>query len=439
MIVSILVASTLLVGQTAAPTHSGEKQKTTSKAAAEVDPQKAMSEYYVLKEKTPMTAAARWKLALWCEEHGLKDIAHVHFREVVWLDPKRDAAWRRLGFKRHGNHWATDAQIAEDHEQKKADKFWGPHLQKVHKDIHGANGKPKKRLAQAELDKISDPRAVVSVYREFGGGGNSDHLIAVDVLSRIDKPISSKVLALIAVYGKTTDVRRRATEVLRVRPSKDFLDLLVSLMIDPYRYEVKPVGGPGSPGVLFVEGEKFKVNRFYAPPAAPNITPQPGDIITYDQNGNPIINRPVRQAAVFGEIKGVAGSKPFSVQRELDFVDYAEISPSQLKMEAEKGALVAKNQLDADVNMIKSINKDRNKFNDLVMAVAMAATGKDGGKTPKEWRETLAAGSGVSKQPTAAKPIYGEMVALAYNPVFAPVGISTQTLLGLKLYRPPAT
>ena len=30
-----------------------------------------------------MTAAARWKLALWCEEHGLKDIAYVHFGEVI--------------------------------------------------------------------------------------------------------------------------------------------------------------------------------------------------------------------------------------------------------------------------------------------------------------------------------------------------------------------
>jgi hypothetical protein len=210
-------------------------------------------------------------------------------------------------------------------------------------------------------------------------------------------------------------------------------------MIDPYKYEVRPVGGPGLPGVLFVEGEKFKANRFYAPPAAPDITPQPGDIITYDQNGNPIINRPVRQATVMAETKGVAGSKPFSVRRELEFVDYAQISPSQLKMEAEKGAIVAENQLEADVNVVKSINKQRNKFNELVMAAAKNATGKDGGKTPQEWRETLAAASGVSKQPTPAKPTYGETVALAYNPVFAPLGISTQTLLGIKLYRAAPT
>ncbi len=264
MIGLVLVASTLLAGQTAAPTHSGDKPKAAPKPA--VNPEAALAEYNALKEKTPMTAAAQWKLGLWCDEHGLKDIAYVHFGEVIRLDPKRDAAWKRLGFKKHGNHWATDAQIADDQEQKKADKFWAPHLKKIHKDIHGTNGAKKRELAQAELDKISDPRAVASVYREFGGRGPSDQSLLVDVLSRIDRPISSKILALVAVYGTSVDVRRRASLILRGRPSEDFLDALVALMIDPYKYEVRPVGGPGSPGVLFVEGEKFNVNRFYAPP-----------------------------------------------------------------------------------------------------------------------------------------------------------------------------
>jgi hypothetical protein len=436
MIGSALVLSTLLVGQAAAPSHSTDTQKTTSKAPAVVNTEAALAEYNALKEKTPMTTAAQWRLALWCEAHGLKEIAYVHFGEVIRLDPKREAAWRRLGFKKHGNHWASDAQIAEDQEQKKADKFWAPHLKKVHKDIHGTNGVKKKELAQAELDKISDARAVVSVYREFGGGGKSDQLMLVEILGRIDQPVSSKVLALIAVYGKTPDVRARATETLRGRSSEDFLDLLVGLMIDPFKYEVRPVGGPGSPGVLFVEGEKFNVNRFYAPPAAPNITPQPGDIITYDQYGMPIINRPVQTYALMGAKKGVRGSKTLVEQMEMDVIEYVEISPSQLAMEAQRGALVAKNQLEADVNLIKSINKDRKQFNELVMAVAKNATGKDGGETPKEWRETLAAGNGISKQPsrTPDKPTFGEMVSLAYNPVFAPVGFTAQSVIKINVF-----
>ena len=435
MIGWVLVVSTLAIGQPATPAKSGDKPKTT-KAAAEINPEAALAEYNGLKEKTPLTAAAQWRLALWCEAHGLKDIAYVHFGEVIRLDPKRDAAWRKLGFKRHGNHWATDAQIAEDQDQKKADKLWAPHLKKIHKDIHGTNGVKKKELAQAEIDRINDVRSVVSMYREFGGGGPTDQSILVEVLSRIDKPISSKVLALVAVYGKSADVRKQASQILRSRPSDDFLDVLVALMIDPYKYEVRPVGGPGSPGVLFVEGEKFNVNRFYAPPAAPNITPQPGDVITYDQYGNPIINRPVQEAVVLGAKKGVPGSKTLVEQKEEDIIQYVQISPAQLAMEAQRAAVVAKSQLEADVNLIKSINSDRRTFNDLVMKVARDTTGKDGGKSPKEWRETLAGGNGVSSQPerNPAKPTYGEMVSLAYNPVFAPVGFTGQAVMKINIF-----
>ncbi len=434
MIGPTLVAAALLVGQTPAPAQSAGKPTTTPTATAEDNSAKAHAEYNALKEKTPMTAASQWKLAIWCEEHGLKDIAYVHFGEVIRLDPKRDGAWRKLGFKKHGNHWVTDAQIADDQEQKKADKHWVPHLKKVHKDIHGTSGKARQGLAQAELDKISEPRAVVSIYREFGGGGKSDQLILINVLRRIAKSISSKVLALVAVYGKTTEVRGEATKILRDRPSTDFLDVLVGLMVDPYKYEVKPVGGPGSPGVLFVEGEKFNVNRFYAPPAAPDITPQPGDTITYDQNGMPIINRPVRRVTVKGTPTGVPGSKTLVEQKEVDIIEYAEISPSQILMEAQRAAQVAKSQLEADVNTIKSINQGREKFNGLVMSIAKDATGKDGGATPKEWRETLAGGKGTSPLASPVKPTYGEMVGLAYNPTFAPVGFTSQSLMFVNVY-----
>ncbi len=416
MIGSPVVVLAILVGQTGAPKDSGEKQKPTGKAAAKVDLGKAESEYNLLKAKTPLTAAARWKLALWCEEHGLKDLAYVHFGEVISLDPGRDAAWRKLGFKKLGNGWATDAEIAEDLEQKKADKRWGPILKKVHKDIHGGNGKAKRVAAEAELDKITDPRAVVPVYRELGGGGETDQWLLIDFLGRIDKPISSKVLALIAVYGKSKDIRRSATDVLRGRPSDDFIEVLVGLMADEYKYEVKPVGGPGSPGVLFVEGEKFNVSRFYAPPVAPNIVPQPGDFISYDQYGEPIINRPIGDLASSAAKPVMPGLIKRLAEKQV-LEEVATFSPSQAKMEAERGALAAGRQLDADVDMIKTINKERRAFNELVMAAAKDATGKDG-KTPKEWREKLP-GKGLSKQP-GEKPTYGEMVALQYNPNLLP-------------------
>ena len=114
------------------------------------------------------------------------------------------------------------------------------------------------------------------------------------------------------------------------------------------------------------------------------------------------------------------------------FLDFAQISPAQLKMEAERGAVAAGRQLDADVDMIKSINKARKAFNELVMAAAKDTTGHDG-KTPEEWRQKLA-GKGFSKLPPSAKPTYGEMVELEYNPIFGPVGFTARSVLKVNTF-----
>jgi hypothetical protein len=420
MIGSMLVASLVFLGQTGAQTPTtGDKQKTEPAAPADALSQKALSEYNALRVKTPTTADARWKLALWCESHGLNDLAYVHFGEVISIDPKRDAAWKKLGFKRYGNRWATDKQIAELEDQKKGDKVWGPRLAKIHKDIHGTNGKAKTKLAQTELDKITDPRAVPSIYREFSRGGNSDQLILLDLLGQIDKPISSKVLALIAVYGKTPDVRRQAIRILRQRPSQDFVEVLVGLMSDEFKYEVRPVRGPGQPGVLFVEGEKFSVNRFYAPPAPPDTSPQFGDLITYDRSGNPVIIRPLSPtSSLVGPVVPVGNPKAASAGVQGVTTEFVQLSPVDAQIEARKGALAAQDQLEADVSLIKSINKDRKAFNDVVISVAKDTTGKDEGKSPEEWRKSLPGGKGFSQ---TVRPTYGEMAALNYNPVFAPL------------------
>ena len=157
MISFVLVTSVLLAGQNATAPKAKATEKAATKIAPSIDPGEALAKYNELRDKTPPTAAAHWKLGLWCEQHGLNAEAYLHFAEVVRRDPKRDAAWRKLGFKKYGRRWTTDEQIAGDNEQKKADKVWGPRLRKVHKDIHGAHGITKRDEAQTVLDAISDP------------------------------------------------------------------------------------------------------------------------------------------------------------------------------------------------------------------------------------------------------------------------------------------
>jgi len=424
MVRILLVWSTLMTAQAAEPPGPEEAGKSAPGAVGDEKAAEALATYNRMREKTPETAAAQWKLGLWCEQNGLAAEAYVHFSSVVKLDPKRDAAWRKLGFKKVDGRWTTDEQIAEEKEVKKAEAEWGPRLKKIHKDIHGTNGVKKQEEAQTSLDAITDPAAVPSIYREFAGGGERDQAIAVQVFGQIDKPITSKVLALMAVYGKTPEVRRRATETLRWRKPEEFLDLLVGLLVDPFKYEVKAVGGPGSPGVLFVEGEKFNVRRFYSAPAPPNVAPRPGDMVSYDQFGMPVISRPL---VPVGAKTGVPGSKSLVFERDLA----VQFSATQNILEAQRAAATSQAQLEADVAQIESINDSRKKFNDLVFAVMKDATGKDRGQTPKDWRDSLARENKYERQParTPRKPTLDQVAPVGYVATFAQLGFTTRVIV----------
>ena len=196
-------------------------------------------------------------------EHGLQAEAELHFGEVVRLDPKRDAAWRKLGFKKINGRWMSDAQIAAEKAQREANKTWGPRLQKLHDALHDQKTHAD---AAAELSRIEAPAAVPSVWNVFGRGGAGDQLIAVQLLGQIRSPASSQLLAILAVFSPSATVRGRATETLRDRDPDDYAPGLISLIRKPLRYEIRPIQGPGSTGALFVEGERADLRRFYSAP-----------------------------------------------------------------------------------------------------------------------------------------------------------------------------
>jgi hypothetical protein len=411
-------APSVLGGSPVPKAEANARADPAPKADRAEDPAAALAKYNEIKDRTPRTVAAQSRLAAWCEEHGLKAEAYVHYAEVVRLDPRREAAWRKLGYKKYGGRWLTDAQIAEAEDQKKADRLWAPQLRRIHRDIHGTNGAKKRDLAQTALDAISDPKAIPSIYREFSGTGPADQLILIQVLGQIDRPLSTEVLAMMSVYGRTPEVRRRAAELLRGRPVGDYLEILVGLMVDPLRYEVKPVGGPGSPGVLYVEGQQFNIARFYAPPT-PNDIIRVGDVIGFGPSGMPTSFGSTLTTQM-GTPHRVQGSK--TLVTRTDTVEYGTYDTGQIMAEAQNAAVAAEGQLEADVARIRAINAERRQFNDIVVAVASYATGQDHGQTAKQWRDAQAARQNSGKQPqvTPAKPTFTEMVPLAYQPVVVP-------------------
>ncbi len=305
----------------------------------------------------------------------------------------------------------TDEQIAEDVEQKKADASWTKKFKDWHKQIHGGR---KQAEAQAALDEITDARAVPTIYREFGLGGERDQLIAVQLLGQIDKPVSSKTLAALAIYGKTPNVRRNALETLRRRAPEDFLGMFVALLRDPLKYAMRPVGGPGSPGVLFVEGEQFNVQRFYDPPA-PNLGPRFGQPIAYRIDGSPIVSDISTTHHVDSNVR--VGKNTFR-ETDTDTNRITTYSIPNAMLQAQQASMVAQGTLANDVAVVEAANEQRRQFNELVMAAAQGAIGADPGKTPKAWRDYLAKKlNKYDKRPAAVqpKPTVTELIPIAFE------------------------
>jgi hypothetical protein len=400
----------------------------------------ALAVYNSRRDALKNTADDHWKLALWCEQNGLKPEALAHFTMVVRLDPSREAAWKRLGCKKVGNRWVTEPQLAaekaEIEAQKQADRHWRPRFLKWRSWL---DEKAHRAHAEEELAGVTDPRAVPSLWPTLASGSADHQARAVQVLGQIDAPGASRALALLAVFGRTPEVRRAATETLRSRDRREYLDTLIALVRDPIKYEVRPVGGPGSPGVLFVQGKRFNVQRLYSPPPVPSLPNMGNGVLNYDDNGLPVLSYfgkvTTRESAgqLLTELGGgssasatpsalpkspgvsrpVAPSTTFEVTRERE----VDLPIGQMMLEAQKSAIVAERQLESDVQGVERFNADVRASNHRVIPALTTLTGEDLGENQEAWGKwwTNEQGYAITSdtQPTTT---FVEEVPLAYTP-----------------------
>ncbi len=210
-----------------------------------------LDEYRQRRKLARFTAKSQWELGLWCESQGLTAEAAAHFTAVTQIDPSHEAAWKRLGYKKHQDRWMTDREISferiEAETQKQANRQWQTRLETWRGWL---NLKSRRADAEAALAGIVDPRAVPAVWTVFANGSAERQRVAVQVFGQIDSPDASRSLAMLAVFSPSTEVRRVAIETLKRRDAREFAPLLIALLRDPIKYRVKPVGGPGSPGQL---------------------------------------------------------------------------------------------------------------------------------------------------------------------------------------------
>jgi len=393
-----------------------------SKVQADADLTTTLAEYNTRREKAGDKADDQWRLALWCEENGLKAEASAHFAAVVRLDPSRGAAWIRLGCKKVNGRWLTEEQIVaekrDNEARKKADKLWKPQLVRWRGWLRDKN---KREDAEQLFATVTDPYAVAAIWSVFVDGAGTgvaaeqNQTLAVQLLGQIDSPRASQGLAMLAVFSDGAEVRRRATETLKSRDSRDYLGSVITLLRKRVKYQLQPVGGPGSTGGLFIEGERVNVQRLYSPPPMPNIPIFDGEPVSYDAAGLPVVRRflgssvetsqqrqitslrttaaPAAAVAYLERhglnprrfaVGGTAGT--ITTTTTTTPVDrFLEIPIGQLMLQYQTAARVAQQQQLDDVQIIEEYNDVVGSLNDRATQVLRNVTGEDRGEDPKAW------------------------------------------------------
>ena len=148
----------------------------------------AVEEYESRKRRIPDTVEARWELAEWCREQGLREQRDEQLALIVRLDPEHEDAHRGLGhtlrngewmsrdedmlvrgYIKHKGDWITPQEL-ELIEQTEADREkeleWYRQIRQWHVWLTGRSIERSQR-AYGELQRITDPYAVSGLRKFF--------------------------------------------------------------------------------------------------------------------------------------------------------------------------------------------------------------------------------------------------------------------------------
>jgi len=396
--------------------------------------QALIREYLDRRARTASKADAQLRLAAWCAEKGLEEQAQAHYSEVIRLDPSREIAWRHLGYKRQGHRWVKPEEAAAEKQeadrQKLADKQWKSKLEKLRESLLSKDAARRAR-AEPGLAEVTDPRAVPMIWALFGRGNERLQTAAVRMLSQIDSPSASIALAALAVFPTSAEVRHRATETLARRDPRDVVGRLIGLVRKPFKYQVRPSAGPGSTGVLFVEGERFNVQRIYQTWA---IDPSlfSARLFTASVPFDPFSSQNLGMAsmAAMPNQGAVAAPSAASAAARRDLQIGATIENIRQANQA------VEQRLAMDVQALEATNAQIAQVNAGVLPLLKTITGQELGVEPEKWKGWWTDQLGYVYQSSTpeTKPTYTEFIsapppAPAHSACFA-AGTSVQTLDG---------
>ncbi len=377
----------------------------------------AMAQYEAQRAAIPDTAAAHWKLALWCQQQGLKAESIAHLTQVTRLDPANRDAWQRLGCRWYHGRWMNGEQIAslaaDLEKQSLADRHWLPLLVRWKSWLLDPSRRDE---ATRELAQIRDPHAVSPVTVVFDGAPKWQRW-AVYILGRIDSPQAAQALAKLAVNGMSSETREAAIDRLRSVDSKTYVGLLINGIKQPTKYNVQRPAQGTAEGLVQIEDPQAQIERHYRPvPVEPaGRTPTMGAANGNRQNGGQVIQS--------GQVSRLLSNGRYALFNQEVRVTS---NPSRAE-EAERAQAAVNRRIAADLKQIDQANLPIQETNSRVLHALSSLTGKSFGADQAAWTSWWTNELGYHYTPTQAtsKPVVVQDVSTPYAPP-PPVIVVTQ-------------
>jgi hypothetical protein len=205
----------------------------------QVTPEKGpLDDYLVLRDKERTTPEAELELGTWCDDHGLADLARVHFEAALKLDASFGPAHEKLGHVFLGGRWLNSDELREAQGMVKFKGKWITQEEKERKDAvaalaaenaawsrkvkalreaYLAGPMERSRDAERRLLAIREPAAVSSVYKQLGEDPLENlRSLAARVLGAIPGVEAGKALAHRLLDETDPEVRETTmTELIR--------------------------------------------------------------------------------------------------------------------------------------------------------------------------------------------------------------------------------
>lgn len=228
----------LFEGQWRSPAEVGEAASNDARRQA----------YRRLRQEASQALADHLQLAQWCTRQGLEAEARYHWVNVLLADPKNKQARQQLRAREFRGRLLSEKRVAEcERLEQEAEANLRKHKARFAEFCRQARSESAV-LRQIALQKIRDTQdaeaiealdAAVERYssKEPNEAARELHLAFVAALTNMPEHQATLRLLNLAMFSPLAEVRQRAAESLRPRPTTDYVPLLMAAMTAPIEVE----------------------------------------------------------------------------------------------------------------------------------------------------------------------------------------------------------